>query len=369
MKKAFSTFLMAVVLTALLLLPGAASASADTPYTFGGSSCKIVNNLVVKDDANIPYIEFTYSIVPGPAMASTSGTMEIMESPVRPFIETSAFSDTDTKEAILGLPADIGFTTLGRKYVPKAFTVTFPAQSFTTPGIYRYTIIEDSISQAGVKCDSPLQYLDVTVTADDDNSLKIEKYTLRDAVSPISSNGSYTSHPERKSHGYVNFIEQYDFLFTKEITGNQGEKDFRFTFFLQIENAVPGTYPLEATSVPGDPSTIIVGPTGSFTGSFDMKDGSSLKVIGLNKGAVCTISEGASDYNVSYRLDGGNSITGNTSSAITMNADHTVNFTNDKTAAIHANMMMSVAPFTGSMLIFGMILIAVVSRLKSDDDD
>lgn len=368
MKTRFSKLMAIVMVFALIVAFAAIPASAATTYTPIGGSTTITKNLVVDEDANIPDITFAYTITRGTAAAATSSTVEILASEVGASIGNAAFSNTDTASTHAGLPTDAqGATpTAGKKYAQKSVTVTFPANSFTKPGVYRYVINETDSHAPGVTYDTTPRYLDVFVEADPTTDvLSVNKYILRNVATTIGTDGKYTSEPDTKSSSFENAVTQYDFEFSKTIDGNQGDKNKRFTFTLNITNANPGTYPVEATDVTGNPTTITIGTDGTYTGTFDLTDGSDFKVLGLNAGAVCTVSEDSQDYTASHVVDSGSSVTGNNSGAITLaDANHSVAFTNTRDGIIPTGVLLTVAPFAIGLLLFGALAIFFVARKK-----
>ena len=74
--------------------------------------------------------------------------------------------------------------------------------------------------------------------------------------------------PDDKSSGYINSLTQYDFDFSKTIAGNQGDKNKRFDFTLNITGANPGTYRVITNDVTGNPTSITVGANGTATGEY-----------------------------------------------------------------------------------------------------
>ena len=217
----------------------------------------------------------------------------------------------------------------------------------------------------GVTYDSnPTRYLDVFVVADDNNVLSVNSYVLRDAATDIGTNGEYVENPDVKSAGYINSLTQYDFEFTKTIAGNQGDKNKRFDFTLNITGANPGTYPIIAHDVEGNPTSITVGANGTATGEYSLTSGSTVQVIGLNAGAVCTVTEDADDYTATHRLDSGNAVSGNSSGAVTLNSDHSVAFTNTRNGVIPTGVIMTIAPFAIGICVFGAVIIFIISRRK-----
>ena len=161
--KSLPKVLAALMAFALLIVFAAVPASAETTYSPIGGSTTIVKNLVVENDANIPDIVFNYTITRGTAAPATESTIEILQSSETASIGTASFAHNDTTQAQHGTPSDSNETT--KKYAQKEVTVTFPAGSFTKPGVYRYIIQESNEGKPGVTYDATDRYLDVYVVA------------------------------------------------------------------------------------------------------------------------------------------------------------------------------------------------------------
>ncbi len=369
MKRRFTTALVMLLAFALLIGTTAITASAVTTYQPIGGSTTLVKNLVVDDDANIPDITFTYSIRRGTAIPATESTIEILTSDTGGgTIGTATFSNADTAIALPGLPTDADHSnpTTGKKYVQKSVSITLPDTSFTKPGVYRYEISETNSNLPGVTYDAkPTRYLDVFVVANENNELSVNSYVLRDAATTIGIDGKYTTDPDDKSSGYINSLTQHDFEFSKTISGNQADKNKRFNFTLTITGANPGTYPIIANDVTGNPTSITVGANGTATGEYSLTDGSTVKIIGLNAGAVCTVSETPDDYTATHSLDGGTAVSGDSSGAITLaDSNHSVAFTNTREGIIPTGVIMTIAPFAIGICVFGAIIIFIICRRK-----
>ena len=368
MKRRFTTALVMLLAFALLIGTTAITASAETTYEPIGGSTTLVKNLVVDSDANIPGITFAYTIRRGTPKDATATTIEILESPLGGgTIGTAVFSNADTANTINGLPSDANPTqpTAGKKYAQKTVSISFPVGTFTKPGVYRFVINETNNNLPGVTYDSnPTRYLDVFVVANNNNELSVNSYVLRDAATDIGINGAYVENPDVKSSGYTNSLTQYDFDFSKTIAGNQGDKNKRFDFTLNITGANPGTYRVITNDVTGNPTSITVGANGTATGEYSLTNGSTVQVIGLNAGAVCTVTEDAEDYTATHRLDSGNAVSGNSSGAVTLNSDHSVAFTNTRNGVIPTGVIMTIAPFAIGICVFGAVIIFIISRRK-----
>ncbi len=362
--------LMASVFTLALALGFyVVSTPAETTYTPCGGTTTIVKNLVVDSDANIPNVEFDFQIRRGSTVAATATTLEILNSSTGgSSIGSAQFSNSDTASTIPGLPsdADPNNPTAGKKYAQKSVTVTFQPNTFTRPGVYRYAIEETDNHLPGVTYDSnAMRYLDVFVVTDANNVLSVDSYVLRDEATNINKDGEYVTNPDVKSSGYTNTLTQHDFSFNKTITGNQGDKNKRFTFTLSISGANPGVYPLVTNDVTGDPTYITVENNGTVTTTFSLTNGSSLQVLGLNQGAVCSVSEAEQDYTASYILDSGSTVSGNSTGNITLaNSDHEVAFTNRRDGIIPTGIIIAIAPYAIGILLIGAIAIFAISRKR-----
>ncbi len=369
MKRRFTTALVMLLAFALLIGTTAITASAETTYEPIGGSTTVIKNLVVDDDANIPAITFNYTISSGTPKDATATTIEILGSTFDGIsIGSAEFSNSDTENAKDGLPsdADPSNPTADKKYVQKSVSITFPVGTFTKPGVYRFVINETNNNLPGVTYDAnPTRYLDVFVVANENNELSVDSYVLRDAATDIGTNGEYVEDPGVKSSGYTNSLTQYDFDFSKTISGNQGDKNKRFKFTLTITGANPGTYPIIAHDVTGNPTSITVGADGTATAEYSLTDGSTVKVIGLNAGAVCTVTEIPDDYTATHSLDGGKAVSGESSGEVTLaDSDHSVAFTNTREGIIPTGIIMTIAPFAIGICGFGAIIIFIICRRK-----
>ncbi len=354
---------------ALFVGLGITTANAATSYTPIGGTTTITKNLVVESDANIPSITFGYTITSGTPAAATATTVEILASDVDASIGQAAYDNSDTSSTIMGLPTDADPThpTEGKKYAQKSVTVSFPNNSFTKPGVYRYIINESNGARPGVTYDATPRYLDVFVVADSNDELSIANCILRTSESSIKTDGTYTTDPDVKSSGYTNSVTQYDFSFSKAIAGNQGDKNKRFTFTLSVSNAIPGVYPLEVNDVTGTPQTITIGSDGTFSAAYNLTNGSSFKILNLNKDAVCSVHEDAQDYTPSHSVDSGDSVgTANSGNITLANSDHSVAFTNTREGIIPTGVLLTIAPFAiGIVLCAALIIFVMVKRRRA----
>ena len=336
MKRSLSKLLALVLIVTLIGAMAAVPAMASTPtefegYTAIGGTATFNKVLEVKSGSSVPDVTFYFTV-----KDTNDDTI------ANPSVSFSS-SDQTTPGASSGDPDT----------VTKSVTITFPSDTFTRPGEYTFTLAETNGNDPGVTYDSKSVTLHVYVT-DDDGVLNF--------ASCIFGNG------EDKTDTFTNrFVNLYDSGFTKAVTGNQGDKSKEFTFTLSISNAAPGTYQIESNTS-GAPTSITVDNSGTYTGTFTMKDGSSVKVLGLNEDAVCTVSEDADGYDASYADGSGSSVTG-TSYTTTLTDDTTVAFTNTLEGNVPTGILLTVAPFAIGLLLFGSLVIFLVAKKRRAEEE
>ena len=152
----------------------------------------------------------------------------------------------------------------------------------------------------------------------------------------------------------------------------------KFRFQLDLDNVNPGDYTLEitGTDVIRDDSnvtadngvyTIHVDASGSYTGYFYLTNAEKVKVVSLNKGYSYEVQEEAQDYTPTEGID--NDGTENdytdpyTGTGITSPIVKT-GYTNTREGAIPTGVIITIAPFAIGLLLFGAIMLYMVSRRR-----
>ncbi|WP_288155169.1 Spy0128 family protein [uncultured Sharpea sp.] len=233
----------------------------------------------------------------------------------------------------------------GEKYAKQTATVDFSNVTFSEPGVYRYKITENDTSEKGITKDSTPRYLDVYVESAEDGTLSIQGYVFHTANKAQQKNGA---NPEGKNKGFKNIYTTQDLTLTKNVTGNQGFRDQYFKFHVAITDldggarlfltdkdgnkpyksndtvayaynkdtgtrtagqnrfvAAEGNGSFADVSAPAgadaDMSGLALTANDSGNASFDvyLKNGESLKINGLTKGAKYTVTETSEDYSAS----------------------------------------------------------------------
>lgn len=218
----------------------------------------------------------------------------------------------------------------------KEITITLP--DYTSVGIYTYTINEVTGDKAGVTYyDSPIKLV-VTVIEQDGK--------VRVGAIHTEAKG------EQKNDNFPNEYSAGDLEFSKEVTGNLGDKAkyFDVTVTLTgVEDMIyEESYPVTGGSHDDNPTAIAVGTPETFK----IKDGETIKIANLPYGVTYTVvetdyrSEGylAAQYNFS---DSDNKI----DSVI-----DTVGITNNKNADVDTGISLDSIPY---IMILGLAVLGI----------
>lgn len=416
MKRTLCKVLATLVALALVMSFAAITAFAAYTPIDGGTTTDpndpteslFKKHLIVDSDANIPNVNFTFSIDAGTAVAGGNGNaLEILAGPVvkdaennitAPTIAPATFTD-DMTDITDGLPTDADPTnpTAGKKYATSDIVIDLTGVTFSVPGVYRYVITEEDNTFNGITNDSvSVRYLDVFVfpSETDPTVLEVQNYSLRTAATnftrvevtdpdtgDVSYEYQYTTDPGNKSDSYTNTLETVDLEFAKKIEGNQADMTKRFDFTLALSDVNPGVYVLDfvgtaadivgennsAVTVDNGSYTITVGADGTYTGTFHLTNGDVVKVLDLNKEYNYTVTEAEQDYQKTNGVDNDgteNDYTDSyTGTGITAPITKT-GYTNTREGAIPTGVILTVAPFAIGLLLFGAIMLYMVSRRR-----
>lgn len=197
--------------------------------------------------------------------------------------------------------------------------------------------------------------------------LKITKYALHDdeSADPTAA----------KSTGFTNTYATKDLTLTKEVTGNQGDRDKYFEFTVNITDATAKTvYSVDLTSAEvtttagTNPATLTANESGAATGKFYLKDGQTIKIQRLTSATSYNITETsyANDgYKTSFVLDSNPSSEAITTGDQPMgDTAHTVTFTNHKEGTVPTGILLDVAPYIVLVALVGVGLIALLATKK-----
>ena len=361
MKRNTRKLLAIVMAFALVMSFAAVSAFAEDSLTF-------TKEFTADSTATLPEIEFEFTIAPGTPVAASATSVEILEGPVTataPSVGTASF-DSDSPTT-----ADTNDAT--KKIATADVEVDFSDVVFPGPGVYRYVLTETQSNLDYIhNDDNAIRYIDVFVVNENDE-LVIDSFAMRNVATNIDpTTGEYVENADDKDDGYTNDFLTNDLEFSKAITGNQSDKNKQFAFTLSLSDVVPGTYNVvvsRADVVDADESnvegsdtvyTLTVGADGAFEGKFYLADGDTVAISDLPAGYTYTLTEDPEDYISTENLDGYADPTSDEG----VTEDVKTGFTNTREGITPTGVILTVAPFAIGLLLFGAIVLYMISKRR-----
>lgn len=376
LKKRLLALATTVMTLAMCMVTAMPAMAADTNIAPTDNLTTTFNKYLVMDEkANVPDVDFTFTITAGGAVEADGSRVIYAGDDARvtgfPVLKVDGVGTAATVTTSFN-PGDTTYTAKqgndtvnlgsGQKYAKETVTVDFTNVDFNAPGIYRYVITESANTQDGVTDDETLtRTLDVFVeyvNATAGGQLKVTDYTLYPGTKTDASNVAATS----KDDGFTNIYTTNNLTLTKNVTGNQGDRDKYFAFTVNITDAVAGTvYSVDlsdatwSSTTSPNPAELTVDDNGAVSGTFYLKDDESIVIQGLTEDTTYNITETnytADGYTTSYVLDQGTSTTSNSTGTQTMNNNsHTVIFTNNKEGTVPTGILLETAPYVVLMLV------------------
>ena len=283
---------------------------------------------------------------------------------------------TNTTDYVTGSAPTVGEAAFAAEVAQKTVTVDFSATVFNVPGAYRYTITATDPAVAGVELGVSTFYLDVYVSQSDcEGGLKYNYvfHTDSEAKAFAELAGG------KKITGITNTYASYDLTVSKTVTGNQG--DINKYFKVTVTSAMPAgkaypygdetAYTVDITGAEANPtasaSTIYSEMTNPATViatklaagvDFYLKNGQSIVIKGLPKGATYSVTEANEGYTQSPEGAIAGAIGG---------AAATAAFTNNKQGTIPTGVVLGTVSGI-ALLAGGAFGIVAIKRRKNGED-
>lgn len=220
--------------------------------------------------------------------------------------------------------------------------ITIALPTYTTVGVYEYTLQEVAGTTAGVTYYGNTIMLVVTVINDG---------AIRVAAVHTESQGT-------KSDRFENTYSAGTLSITKTVTGNLGDKNKYFEFTVKLTGVDGKTYG-DSYAVSGgsnaeNPTSIKIGEETTFL----LKHGDTISIANLPYGVTYTVTETAADgYTTTKEGDTG---------TITA-AAQTAAFTNDKNKSdIDMGVSMDSLPYILMLVVVGAAVVVIATRKKGE---
>lgn len=220
--------------------------------------------------------------------------------------------------------------------------ITIELPTYTTVGVYEYTLQEVAGTTAGVTYYGNTIKLVVTVINDG---------AIRVAAVHTESQGT-------KSDRFENTYSAGTLSITKTVTGNLGDKDKYFDFTVKLTGVDGKTYgdsyAVSGGSNAANPSTIKIGEETTFL----LKHGDTISIENLPYGVTYTVTETAADGYTTTK-------TGDTGTIGA--ATQTAAFTNDKNKSdIDMGVSMDSLPYILMLVVVGAAVVVIATRKKGE---
>lgn len=226
----------------------------------------------------------------------------------------------------------------------KTLAINLP--TYTSVGVYTYTITENAGSTAGMVYDTASRTLKVTVV----NGTTEGTFAVAGTVLVGTDN--------KKSDSFNNVYNAGSLEITKTVTGNLGDKSKDFTFTVTLN--APEVKTVSSTiKVAGRDASFVSGQTYTFT----LKHGESYSFGNLPYGVTYTVTETAADgYTTTVNRTAGNTITSEISAAA-----QTVAFVNDKNDGnLDLGVSMDSLPYILMLVVVGAAVVVIATRKKGE---
>lgn len=422
-KKSMAMVLALAMALALCVVPAFAADSNYTPVA--GATTTFDKVLIMDENANVPTIDFEFSIAPGAAIAyDVNGHKIAVYAGNNAAVSgTPTMSGNGGANKVSFAPGHATVTShdaatidAGEKAAAETITVDFSQVTFAEPGIYRWLINETSVDQQGIAYDTQAKVpgakqrvLDVYVTDDGNGTLAVSSYVFHEDISSPAMSADFGSGEVAsagasvadKSKGFVNEYTTYDIDISKTVAGNQASRDKYFQFEVAIthaganadldvvisENAkdpvkseatIYAAADMAAANTADDDNAVAnqqwkTNADGAVTKIVYLKHGQSIQIKGLAKDAMYTITELPEDYKPSTVKTpaGGEAVNGATAicaESTGMAADHDIDYTNTRNGMVPTGVVLSAA--SGLALIgIGGGAILFASRKRKEDEE
>ena len=246
-------------------------------------------------------------------------------------------------------------TTASTKYEAQN-EVTFDAGTFTAPGIYYYTVSENSGSYDGITYDNSTLKMYVYVV--NDESTTPASYKVDGIV--VTKSGT------TKGEGFDNKYEvdknnDGKLVLTKEVTGTQGDKNAPWTFKIKIAGPAGEKY---LTSVGG---TVIDANAQTAT-EVTLKHRQTFTIYGLSAGDKVEIVEDEANtegYTTTYATAGKDEVYGNAvryTDGVKAAGNAYVKVINEKNIATPGGVIMTIAPYALMVVLAGAFAVVFLTR-------
>ncbi len=295
------------------------------------------------EGASVPNVTYTYTIAAGTGIGATANSPEVKAGVGTPTVSSVTYAKGDT---------------ITDNEVSKNVTITFPAGTFTAPGIYRYVITESANTNTDITdVGTNTRYMDVYVVNDSDGGYKIDATVfIETAVTPTFDKDTKQPTYGGKNEEITDAYTTYELSLDKVVEGNMGNKNQLFDFTINFNG------PANTSFTFGD-QQVNLDENGTGLVSLKLADITEIAEIkGIPSTVTYTVTENLSSsegYDTTFAVKRGTGAsesiakdtTASTSEKVTATtqtmtkADNAVVVTNTKKTVSPTGIALSVTPY------------------------
>ena len=238
-------------------------------------------------------------------------------------------------------------------------SLTVDLTKFTDPGIYHYTVSETEGSYEGIVYDDTIYDVYVYIVTDDAGTLSVGNVvSVKDGTKGnLSFTNDYGAEKENDS--------THDVTITKDVTGNQGDRDALFAFNVSVNGATGEAYKILVKETSSSNAMEYKYTVGDDAIEVSIKDTGSIQIFGLSESDTYTVTE--QDYSNDGYTTKVNDADGRvaTGSLIADNTQITVE--NNKTASTPTGIAMTYGPYALMVALAGGMAVLFFRRRNRED--
>lgn len=238
---------------------------------------------------------------------------------------------------------------------------------YSKPGIYHYTISEvvpeDQNKYEGIIYDTEVRdiYVYVAYKANSTTEFEVTNVVVaKDGKKQGDVNGGIAfvnnygaTDPDDPSKGDTT----HDLTVTKQVTGNQGDKNHPFEFTVKVDGQTGEWYKVIVTAQ--DKTTTEDHLVSGTSTKYFLKDSESIQILGLSKNDTYTVTE------TDYSSDGYTTTDGNKSGNVTVDGTNYM-VINEKNVSSPTGIVLSFAPYILLVALAGVFGVSFLHKKRED---
>ena len=356
-----SLFLAVMLLVAMAIVPASAADGLVVGGEDGVEQFTITKYLTKESTTMTPNVSFTFAVTPVTGVSENRSGIPVSDGVLNGVTVSATDSSADFKPN----------GTLDKNTV-LSDTVTFDvnlAAFNNVPGIYKYTIQENTVTYGGITQDTNI--LNLYVYVENVNGKVQVAYV--ELVDP-DANSEGTGTQEVKKDSFTNDYGSthntlFDLTLYKVVSGNAANMNQQFTFSVKVDGeadeqyyAQYGTY-INGSFTAGSKSVVLESGTAT---PIELGDGEAIKIYGLDSNDAYTIVEQDNNSNgYKLKIDGEVSEDGIKNGVL--DNDTVVKYENIKEAATPTGIIMSVAPYALLVVLAAGACVVFLRRRGAED--